>query len=284
MTDLQGLVAQAGANDLAYTDPAFPDRPMMLRSACPKGMGPRTRLVFAYHGAARNGGDYRDFWLPFVDEANLLVIAPEFPHETFPGTLLYNFGAVTEEDGTPRPRASWSYAIHRRVFAGLHKAGIVEADGYGLFGHSAGGQVVQRLISLGQQEDVQVAIAANAGTYGMPQLDVAYPYGLGGLGLAEDDLRRAFAFPLTLMAGTEDTDASGPAFPSEPEAMVQGEHRYARARRCLAVAREQAARLGAPCRWRLLDVPGVGHHGALITAAAAKVMAAELPVPKRVAA
>ena len=111
MTDLQGLVAQTGANDVIYTDPVFPDRPMMLRSACPKGMGPQTRLIFAYHGAARNGGDYRDFWLPFVDEANLLVIAPEFPHETFPGTLLYNFGAVTEEDGTPRPRTSWSYAI-----------------------------------------------------------------------------------------------------------------------------------------------------------------------------
>ncbi|WP_424138864.1 alpha/beta fold hydrolase [Roseomonas chloroacetimidivorans] len=277
MADLHELVARAGANDLAYTDPSFPDRPMMLRSACPRGIGPETRVVFAYHGAARNGWDYRDFWLPFVDEANLLVIAPEFPHETFPGTGLYNFGAVTEEDGTPRPRATWSYAIHRRLFADLRAAGIVRCRGYGLFGHSAGGQVVQRLISLGQQEDVEVAIAANAGTYGMPQLDVAYPYGLGGLGLTENDLRRAFAFPLTIMAGTEDTDASGPAFPNEPEAMAQGEHRYARAQRCLAIAREQAARLSTPCRWRLLDVPGVGHHGAEITASAARVMAAELP-------
>ncbi len=60
--------------------------------------------------------------------------------------------------------------------------------------------------------------------------------------------------------------------------MAQGEHRYARAQRCLATARAQAARLAVPCRWRLMDVPGVGHHGALITEAAAKVMAAELPV------
>ncbi len=169
MADLHELVATTGANEVAYTDPVFPDRPMMLCSACPAGIGPQTRVVFAYHGAARNGWDYRDFWLPFVDAANLLVIAPEFPPESFLGTGLYNFGAVMEEDGTPNSRERWSYAIHRRLFAALREAGIVQCRGYGLFGHSAGGQVVQRLITLGQQEDVQVAIAANAGTYGMPR-------------------------------------------------------------------------------------------------------------------
>jgi hypothetical protein len=278
VTNLRELVATAGANEIAYTDPMFPDRPMMLRSACPARMGAQTRLVFAYHGAARNGWDYRDFWLPFVDAANLLVIAPEFPADSFPGTVVYNFGAVIDEDGTPRPRGSWSYAIHRRLFAALREAGLVRCRGYGLFGHSAGGQVVQRLIALGQQDDVQVAIAANAGTYGLPQFDITYPYGLGGLGLTDDDLRRALAFPLTIMAGTADTDTGGPAFPNEPEAVAQGEHRYARAQHCLAVARAQAARLAVPCHWRIVDVPDVGHHGALITEAAAKLMAAELPM------
>jgi pimeloyl-ACP methyl ester carboxylesterase len=278
VTEWRQLAAKAGANELADVDPMFPDRPMMLRSACPKGIGPATRVVFAYHGAARNGGDYRDFWLPFVDETNLLVIAPEFPLASFPGTGIYNFGAVVGDDGSLHSRNNWSYAIHRRVFAGLQEAGVVHCRGYALFGHSAGGQVVQRMIALGQQDNVELAIAANAGTYGMPRLDIAYPYGLGGIGLTDDDLRRAFAFPLMILAGTNDTETSGPAFPNEPEAMVQGEHRFARARHCIEVARQQALRLGLPCRWHLVEVPGVGHDGALMTKAAAKEVAARLPV------
>ena len=79
LTDLRGLVAQAGANDTWYQDSHLPDRPVLLRAARPERYSPTTPLLFVHHGDLRNGGDYRDYWLPLVDEANVLVAVPEFP-------------------------------------------------------------------------------------------------------------------------------------------------------------------------------------------------------------
>ena len=77
-SDLRGLTAQAGANDVAYEDPYLPGRPILLRAARPKR-------------------------------------------------------------------------------------------------HSAGGQFVHRMISLGFRDRVAVAATANAGTYAMPDPGVAFP-------------------------------------------------------------------------------------------------------------
>lgn len=72
LTDLWGLVAQAGVNDAWYEDPHLPGRPVLLRAARPERYSPATPLLFAHHGDLRNGGDYRDYWLPLVDEAKFL--------------------------------------------------------------------------------------------------------------------------------------------------------------------------------------------------------------------
>jgi hypothetical protein len=273
---LDPLYASAGANTMEYVNPAYPDRPIVLHSARPKEFGARTPVVFVHHGAARNGGDYRDHWLPFVDAIGVIAIAPEFPEASFPGTSWYNFGALTDDAGAARPRASWTFAINAQLFAALRVQGLTVCASYGMFGHSAGGQFVHRLLSLGFRDNVAIAISANAGHYGMPDLETAFPYGLGGIGLGTSELAAMLRFPSTVMAGTADTDTTGPAFPREPEAMAQGANRYERAQNYLAAGRAQAARLGVAFGWIGIDVPGVGYDGAKMTEAAAPVVAAAL--------
>ena len=56
-----------------------------MRSACPRNVSPRTPVLFVHHGDMRNGGEFRDFWLPLVDEAQLLAIAMEFSSTMYPG-------------------------------------------------------------------------------------------------------------------------------------------------------------------------------------------------------
>jgi hypothetical protein len=68
-TDLRSLVARPGANDVLYEDAHLPGRPVLLRSACPQNVSPRTPVLFVHHGDLRNGGEFRDFWRPLVDEA-----------------------------------------------------------------------------------------------------------------------------------------------------------------------------------------------------------------------
>jgi hypothetical protein len=276
MIDFRALTARAGANDLPYEDPALPGHPIVLRSACPRHCTAETPIVFAHHGVNRNGGDYRDFWLPLVDEAGVLAIVPEFSAAAFPGSPWYNFGNRTDGEGRPKPRGEWTYGVDGRVFAALREHGITRRAGYGMFGHSAGGQFVHRLISLGFRDRVIAAVTANAGTYAMPELSTPFPFGLGDTGMDEDGLRNLLSFRLTIMAGTLDIDTTSEHFPKDDAAMRQGETRYARAHAYIGIARAQADRLGMHCAWTIIDVAGVDHDGNRMSAAAAPILAAAL--------
>jgi len=277
MTTLRKLIEHAGANDgVPYVDAMFPDRPLTLWSARPQQHDPDMPVLFVLHGANRNANDYRDFWLKLVDEAGILAIAPEFSKEHYPGLRWFNYGNLLDDAGQKLPRTESTYGIIERMFTALREADVTRTRRYGLFGHSAGGQFVHRAVSAGFRANTAVAIAANSGSYAMPDPQVGFPYGLGGIGVDADELRRMFAYRLTVMVGIEDLDNTSDAFPKEPEAMLQGDTRFARAHRYIGRAREIAEGLGARCRWSLVEVAGVGHEGDKISSASAPIAAAAL--------
>jgi hypothetical protein len=276
MSDLSPLVALPGPNSLPYFDPAFPTQRLVLHAARPVHWQPEQPVVLVHHGVGRNGRDYRDYWLAHVDAGAFLAIAIEFPEDSFPEYLWYNFGNLHSKDGQPNPREEWTFGIGPRLFDALQQQGITTAPHYGLFGHSAGGQYVHRMLSFGYRDHVGIAISANAGTYAMPDLTVDWPWGLGATEVTETDLPELLQLPLTIMAGTEDTKTTGRFFPKGPKSLRQGPHRHARAHVYHDMGQAAAVRLGVPFRWRLLDVPGVGHDGRRMSDAAAPVVAAAL--------
>src|SRR6202021_2953729 len=109
-------------------------------------------------------------------------------------------------------RAETAYGVPARALAARRRERVTAAERYGSFGHSAGGQFVDRMISLGFRERVILAATANAGTYAMPDLEVAFPYGLGEAGLDDAALAALLAFRLMVFAGTGDTDTAGEHF------------------------------------------------------------------------
>ena len=273
---LARLVDAPGAHSVQYLDPAFPDRPLALHSAVPRSYDADTPLLFVHHGVGRNGGDYRDYWLHLVDEAAILVIAVEFSEACFPEYLWYHFGNLHDEDGRPNPREQWTYGIDERLFAALRTQGVTRRQSYGVFGHSAGGQFVHRMLSFGYREHVAVAVSANAGTYAMPDLATPWPFGLGEVGIDIDALRALLAFRLTVMAGTNDVETTGRFFPKGPRSMRQGATRYERAHNYVRNGHAAAAALDARCAWTVIDVSDVGHDGRRMSAAAAPIVAAAL--------
>ena len=276
MIDLAPLIAVAGGSSLPYIDATFPQQTLILHSARPRDWHPGLPVVFVHHGVARNGGDYRDFWLPHVDAGRILAIAIEFPDSDFPEYLWYNFGNLHAADGTSNPRAQWTFGIDGRLFDALRNQRIATTQRYGLFGHSAGGQYVHRMLSFGYRDRVAVAISANAGTYAMPDLMTHWPWGLGATDLTGDDLRAFLCFPLTIMAGTNDIKTSGRFFPKGPKSLKQGPTRHARAHSYLRAGQVAAAELGVALAWKLLDVPDVGHDGRRMSDAAAPLIAETL--------
>ena len=118
---------------------------------------------------------------------------------------------------------------------------------------------MHRLLASRPHGWIEAAATANAGWYSLPDLGVAYPQGLGGIGLAEPDVMRLLTFPLDIFVGDEDTGPDGPDVP--PAALAQGKHRLARAHYFLAQGQAAAAQRGVNCPWRLVVAPGIGHKG-----------------------
>jgi hypothetical protein len=276
LNDLSPLVAAPGASSLPYHDPMFPDRTLILHAARPRAWHRGLPVLFVHHGVARNGRAYRDYWLPYVDHGGFLAIAIEFPEAQFPDYLWYHFGNLRTEAGLPNPRSQWTFGIDARLFAALQHQGLTITARYGLFGHSAGGQFVHRMLSFGYRDQVAVAVGANAGTYAMPDLAINWPWGLGNTDVVADDLPALLGFPLTIMAGTEDVKTTGRFFPHGPNSLRQGPTRYARAHSYVRSGQAAAAALGVPLAWQVIDVPGVGHDGRGMSGAAAPLIAAAL--------
>jgi poly(3-hydroxybutyrate) depolymerase len=273
MIDLLRLVG-APATSLPYNDSAFPDRSLVLHVARPRDFDAGSPVLFVHHGVRRNGTDYRDYWLDLVDEAAVLAISVEFPEASFPDHLSYQFGNLHDQEGSPNPREEWTFGIVERLFEALLDQGVTTRQRYGLFGHSAGGQFVHRMLSFGFRDRVDVAISANAGTYAMPDLAIPWPFGLGQTDVDTDALGALLSFPITVMAGTEDVKTTGELFPKGPRSMRQGANRYERAHNYVRSGHAAAAALQTTCTWTIIDVPGVGHDGRGMSAAAAPIVEA----------
>jgi hypothetical protein len=267
-------LSRAGRDTIAYIDARNPDRPCALNVYRPHGYTPERPLVIVQHGVLRNGDDYRDFWIPAADKHKLLIVAPTFSNESWPGVESYNNGLVCDAASPsrqPRPVTDWAYALPGRIVADIRAAGISDCEQAYLFGHSAGGQFVHRLMSSQPHAPWRAVTIGNPGWYTLPTMQRAFPEGLGGVGLTEAHLLRLLAYPMTLLAGEQDIETQGEHLPSDPPAVAQGPHRYARARNYFESGRAEANRRGAPFNWTLRSVPRIGHDGRAMSAVCASL-------------
>jgi len=263
------LIPEIGRSTLPFVDPFHPDRPLEVNFYRPIAHSPDDPIVIVQHGMLRNGDEYRDFWIPAAEKHRILIAAPTFSNDLFPNAEGYNNGLVMGDGGGVQPYESWIYAVPARVLAALQKGGVTRRSRAHLFGHSAGGQFVHRMLATQDHGPFEAVIAANPGWYTLPTLQRDFPEGLGRIGLDEGALARWLAYPMHIFAGDQDISTEDPNLPAQIEALRQGPHRYARAHFVYDFARREAERLGLPFRWQLIRVEGIGHDGAAMSRAAA---------------
>lgn len=230
--------------------------------------GPDDPIVIVLPGGGRNGDDYRDSWIAVADRFNLLVLAPSFDEAQFPGAINYNLAGMIRDganvatlrnvDLTP-PR-TWLFADIETIFdEAVARTGSAQTR-YDLFGHSAGAQIIHRMVLFAPEMRVRKAVAANSGWYTTLKRDVPFPYGIEGVPLPLGQIDKAFRRKLVLFLGELDNAQETRGNLREtPEANAQGEHRLARGRHFHALAGSESARLGLRSNWALEIVPGVGH-------------------------
>jgi poly(3-hydroxybutyrate) depolymerase len=229
-------------------------------------------LVISIHGMTRNAESARDSWVNAADRYGLLIAAPHFDKDRFPARLFQQGGVRNQPD-----QSKWTYGIIERFFDRALQTGRVAGTSYVLFGHSAGGQFVHRMVMLVPNARYATAISANAGYYTLPTWKegadgASYPYSLAGTPVTPADLKGAFARRLIVMLGDRDTDPDHPQLNKARRAEAQGPDRFARGQNFMAVARAEASRLGAELAWREITVPGAAHQQRKMAHAAAELL------------
>jgi poly(3-hydroxybutyrate) depolymerase len=233
----------------------------------PQGVQADAPVVFVMHGRNRNGQSYRRAWIPHAEAGRFILLVPEFSRAQFGSIREYAFGNVIAPGGTIRPEHEWSFAAVENIFDAVRHANALAATHYDIYGHSGGAQFVHRMVLAMPSARFRVAVAANAGSYAVPNPATTYPYGVGGLD--SKAWQAAFGRRLIVLLGEQDTDPDAPALPRAPQAMAQGAHRFARGQFFFSEARLAAARLGIPLNWSLVTTEGA-HSNAQMAAAAAR--------------
>lgn len=254
-----------------------PDKPITVWYYQPPNLPADAPIVFVMHGLERNASDYRDSWIPYAKQFNFLLIVPEFTKRNYPTNYQYNYGnMIDKQTGKPVPENQWTFSAIEHLFDYIKRQTNNHSARYWIFGHSAGGQFVQRMVFFKTDARIQQAIAANPGAYAMPDFQTKFPYGFKDTSMTPKRLKSAFEKNFILLLGDQDIKKDDPILNKSPEAMMQGKNRFERglhfynavlhSHEAIRLQREQEF------HWQLEVVPGVGHDEAKMAAAAAKVL------------
>ena len=248
-----------------WSGPAIP-----VFAYVPEGIDARTApILIVMHGAQRDSARYLGEWTSVADEYGFIAIAPQFGREDFETSRQYNLGYIQERGKTRlRPRSDWTFAAIEPLFDQVVAQLGGEQERYTLYGHSAGSQFVHRFLYLMPDARVRRYMIANAGWYTLPTFALDYPFGLNTTQLGEAELRAALAKDVVVLLGDQDSDPAHESLNRTDDAMMQGEHRFARGQYFFAFGQEMARRQGWDFGWTIRIVPGVAHSNGGIALAA----------------
>jgi poly(3-hydroxybutyrate) depolymerase len=216
-------------------------------------------VLFVFHGVLRNARDYRDDCLAIAERFNLILAAPLFDTNRFPGSA-YQRGGLFKH-GVLQAQTNWTYSLLPGIINDVRQRENNPKLPYYFIGHSAGAQFLMRLAAFSPLEARRIVVA-NPGSDLFPRRDWKYGYGFGGLPqeLSDDDeLQRYLSAPLTLYLGTADTDPQDPELDRSPAAELEGRFRLERGRSCFEYAQRLAQEHGWKFNWRKVETFGVAH-------------------------
>lgn len=150
----------------------------------PKNAPEKPEILVLVHGtplkdetAEWNAEYYIDKWIDFAEKNGFILIAPVFNQEDFSSRK--GDHALSGYRGLFGRKIGADEWVLRLVKAHQQAFGSVSEQFY-LYGHSAGGQFTGRFL-VTHPEFVKKAVISSAATYPQPNMDVAWPFGMGEL-------------------------------------------------------------------------------------------------------
>ena len=215
------------------------------------------KIVFVMHGGGRNADDYLSAWVKLADENTLLIVAPEFENKFSKYiTNDYQEGNLFTFFGTQNSKREWAYAVVENIFDHIKSVNKITNEHYDIFGHSAGGQFVHRMVMLMPESRIRTAISANSGFFSLPNEKLEFPYGIKN---TDVDLQEAYKKRLVILLGELDNDPSLGTFRRTDLAMEQGVHRLERGTTFFNANKKLKNKNNWTFNWSLDTIKNVGH-------------------------
>lgn len=262
-----GIVAtndpkDAGGGSYTYIYMPLEGRPIKVWYFSPQDKPKDSRVVFVMHGVNRNASTYRNNWVNLARDNNWLLVVPEFSSEHYPGSRYYNLGNLMSgsggTSGSLNPEEQWSFSTIESIFDDIVAKIEGNQKGYSIYGHSAGAQFVHRMMTFKENLRVERAISANAGWYTLVDLSNTYPFGVNNTEISDAQIEKFLASDMVVLLGEDDVLVDD-NLNTDPPAMEQGGHRFARGNYYYSYHKSLAHEKGVPFGWTLATVPGVGH-------------------------
>ncbi len=212
------------------------DRRFRYLAYRPASAPPGAPILVSVHGISRNAREHMRMLIPLADRYGVVLLAPRFPRERFPGyQRLLPDAAGRQPDELLRQAAD--------ELAALSGA---DAQRLYLFGYSGGAQFVHRFAMRWPQRVARYALGA-AGWYTFPDLQHRFPYGLKQnrrLGLGGFDAEAFLHLPALVLVGERDVRADSALRASSKVSRLQGETRLERGMNWVAAVNEAAESRG----------------------------------------
>jgi len=258
------------AIEIKQTTYAYWDKPdVELFYTTPKKIDKDTKLLFVVHGNSRNAEDYISAWLPYVENKNVILVAPRFDKRNFRYFFLLgsaNSSGVINIDSNDFINTSISsfFNFFKSKFS-------LNTNKYMMFGHSAGAQFVHRYMLFSNDQRISNTVIANAGWYTFLN-GANFPYGINNspIDISEKNIRWFMSNRSSLLIGSNDTSLEN--VNSSKGALNQGRTRVDRANNYFNVLIDIAEKENIPLRWTYKVIDGVGHDYKEMTAEAANIL------------
>ena len=234
----------------------------------PATLSANTHIVMVMHGRGRNADDYINSWVEWAGRNDYIILCPQFDNRNWPGTRGYNLGNIfTGEEGRGKlnPESKWSFTIVENIHQLMRDGFAIKDELFDLWGHSAGGQFVHRLMLFKPNAKVRFAMPANAGWYTAPDLNTDFPSGARHP-LSFFTMKNLTDYTnkqMIIMRGALDIERAE-NLRTTPDADAQGLTRFERAGYMFAKGKAVNPR----SNWQLIDVPNADHDQAKMALAA----------------
>ncbi len=228
-------------------------------------------ILMVFHGADRNGGPHRDFWIDMANANDFIVIAPEYSTANYPGLGdNYLMSNIFDDGDNPSPETfndenEWTFSTLDPLFDYVKVVASNTRDTYSAWGHSGGAQFLHRFVTYLPNSNLDIAVCSNAGWYTVPETGVSFPYGIDNGQLPTGNLTTAFSRKLIVHIGQNDNDPNSAGL--RHNAVVdaqQGIHRLERAQYYFNTSQATATNMAVTFNWEKHEVTDVGHNPQLM--------------------